>query len=133
MKYIFPKTGAEVQPERWGWGVMYRDGSELHQFGDDGIYHQIGEIDQSKIKLAALYKLNNPNEKILIPWKLGMKLIHKYVITHDIRQHAQGVTSRTYVFGYKDGNQHHYTYILPNDWRVYSNEANLCLTQFPLT
>jgi hypothetical protein len=126
----------EAIPERWVWAVLYKDDTELHQFEDDtGTFHQIKEIKHDQIKLAGLYNFNDPKRKIMIPWKEGMKFIHKYINVHSHVQHADDInaTARVYVFGYKIGNEHHYTYILPNDWMIYSNEENIDLTTFPLT
>jgi hypothetical protein len=139
MKYILKKevdgkiTEIEAKPERWAWGVLYQDESELHQFGEDGIFHQLKDIEQEKIKLAVLYKLDEPEKRILIPFKPGMKIIHKYINVHSATQHeTMGETARVYVFGYKDGGQTHYTYIMPNDQQIYSSEENIDLTLFNL-
>jgi len=141
MDYFLHEVGPDGQevlkkaiPERWVWGVLYEDATELHQFGDDGIFHQIKDIQHERIKMAGLYKFDDPDKKILIPWKDGMKFIHKYLNVHSAEQHPDNFndTSRVYVFGYKSGNQHHYTYVLPNDWMIFSNEENIDLTKFPL-
>lgn len=136
MKYELIKENGErieATPERWVWGILYKDDSELHQFGDDGIFHQIKDIEQDRIKMAVLYKFTDFEQKIYIPWREGMKLIHKYINVHAGAQHENmSQTARVYVFGYKLGNQTHYTYILPNDQKIYSPEENIDLTLFKL-
>ena len=97
MKYIFTNKETnertEVKPERWVWGVIYKDGTELHQFSEDGTFHQVGEIDQDKIKIACLYSFKEWQKRkdfskmskiIYLPWHeekedgAKMRLIHKY-------------------------------------------------------
>jgi len=46
-----------IEPERWIWGVVYKDGTELHQFGNDLIFHQIKEIKWAEVKMFTMYKL----------------------------------------------------------------------------
>ena len=136
MQYFLTKddgTKIEAQPERWCWDVRYQDGAGLQQFGEDGVYHQVKDIDQEKIALAVLYRFDDPDKAILIPWKEGMKIIHFYVNVHSAEQHADiADRARVYVFGYKDGNQTHYTHILPNDQMIYSSDRNIDLTKFDL-
>lgn len=140
MKYLLKRTNedgkieeVEAKPERWVWAVLYKDETELHQFGQDGIFHQLKDIDQANIKLAVLYKLEEPEKRILIPWAEGMKIIHKYINIHSGDQHEKiNDMARVYVFGYKQGGQTHYTYILPNDQMIFSAMENIDLTKFNL-
>jgi hypothetical protein len=145
MKFILKKTIAdpestsgqrtvevEAELERWGWGVIYKDGRELHQFGDDGTFHQIGEVDQNQIKMAVLYKTDDMKKRIDIPWREGMKLIHKYrnfifeVGTEKERK------ARIIIFGYKYQDQFNLNYVLPDDRIVQSPEDDVDLTKFEI-
>ncbi len=143
MKYIFTKTipddkatsgtrteEIEATPERWVWGVVYKDGTELKQFGDDGIFHQFGEINQKEVQMFVMYRLDNPDKRIdLIP--NGKQIFHFYrnvvlaMLTEDERR------IRVYCFGFKDqetGNAN-YHYILQDDRVVIANE-DIDITKF---
>ena len=122
----------EATPERWVWGVIYNNGAEFKQFTDGGVFHQIGEINQDEIKMAVLYKFDDPTKRIDLPWHPGMKLIHKYINVHPSYYEDINKTARVYVFGYKNGSQHHFTYILPDDRIILSPEENIYLTLFYL-
>lgn len=131
MKYIYNDNGKEIEiaPERWVWGCIYEDGTELKQFGDDGVFHRVGEIDQEKVAIAVLYNFEHPEKRIDIPWKKGMRLIHKYRnIVFDYMSESSR-TVRVYIFGYKDGDQYSYIFILPDDRIVFSNDINYDVTK----
>lgn len=141
MKYYFEREGKkeEVKTERWVWGVIYKDGSELHQFEQSGVFHQVGEIDQDKIKMACLYNFAEWQKKkdfskmskiIYLPWQPEMRLIHKY---RNIRPAGYDEFAfRIYLFGYKYKDSYLYYYVLPNDRVVLSPEDNIDLTLFNL-
>ncbi len=129
MKYIFKKTGEEVTPERWQWGVVYKDGSELKQFDGNGNFHQVGEIEQDKIKLAVLYKPSEPSKRIDIVWQEGMRLIHKY---RNIKPFYLKDFVKVYIWGYKQGKNYHFNFVLPDDRIVMSNQDNISLEKFEL-
>ena len=128
MEYIFPKTNEKIKEERWAWSIVYEDETELKQF-DKGIFHQVGEIEQDKIKLAVLYKLNDPSKRIDIVWQKGMRLIHKY---RNIKPYYLETFVKVYMFGYKIGNKYHYNFVLPDDRIVMSSEDNISLEKFEL-
>lgn len=129
-----PDTGAiteeQVPLERWVWGVVYQDGTELHQFMQDGTFHQIGEIDQSKLKMFCLYKPEDPKKRIDMPFHPGMKLIYKYKMCNPF---YLGEFVRVYCLGYKEGKHHHFTFILPDDRMIVANREDIDLAQFNLT
>jgi len=136
MQHIFKnkETGAEetVQPETWVWGVIYKDDTELHQFGADGTFHQIGEVDQDKIKMACLYRYDDPKmqKRIDLPWREGMRLIHKYKrygFDHGTDEFRK-VT--IYVFGYKFEGKSSFIYILPDDRIIFSPYEDVSVTNF---
>ncbi len=120
----------EVSPERWVWGVIYKDGSELHQFGDDGIFHRVGEINQDEVSMATLYKFDDMKKRIDMPWRNGMRLIHKYINFHDGRWENINETKKIYVFGYKFEGSHHFTYVLPDDRIIESPADNVDFAKF---
>jgi hypothetical protein len=132
MKYKFNQNGKEVeiQPERWVWGIIYKDGSAIHQFGGDGIFHQIREIRQDDIYVARIYRHDNPGKRIEIAWKPGMELVYKYrnIVFKSGEQSEKKI--RVYVFGYKVGIAHHFNYILPDDRVVQSPEDDVSLATF---
>lgn len=137
MKYKFTKENGEVvytEPERWIWGALYNDGTELHQYDKDGNYHQLKEIKQDELKLFSLYKPNT-DHRIDIIMQPGMRIIHKYrhVISKDMTG-GEETRKKYYIFGYRHGNErdykYHFNYILPNDTVIQSNEDNIDLTKF---
>ena len=134
MEYIYKNkekgTEETVNPERWVWGVIYNDGTELHQF-DNGVFHRIGEIDQDNIKMFVLYKFGEMDTKrIDIPWRKGMRLIHKYINFHSQEFENIGETVRIYVIGYKFEGKYHFTYILPDDRMIMSAKEDIDLGLF---
>lgn len=116
-----------VSIERWVWGVIYKDGRELHQFGNDGIFHRIGEIEQENISMATLYRYDDMTKRIDIPWREGMKLIHKY---RNTRPAGRTDFVKTYMFGYKNGDEFSYIFILPDDRIIFSPKDDIDLTKF---
>lgn len=138
MQYFFSENGKDIEIplERWVWGIVYQDDSELRQFealegenGPTGRFHRVGEIDQERIKMAVLYKPDDMSKRIDIPWRDGMKLIHKYrnIVFDYMSDQKREV--RVYMFGYKDGNHHSILYVLPDDRIVFSNNENHDVTQ----
>jgi hypothetical protein len=139
-KYTDKKTKEEtvIPPERWQWGVIFDDETELKQFGSDGTFHRIGEVDeigQDKIKLAVLYKPDDPTKRIDIVWQpeMNMKLIHKY---RNIKPYYMKEWVKVYMWGYragfKDNYVYHYNFVLPDDRIIMSNQDNISLEKFEL-
>ena len=115
--------------ERWGWGVVYTDGSELHQFGADGVFHQFKEIDQSRISIFSLYLIGDMETSIHIPMQEGMQIFHFY---RNIRPHYDSKFHKVYVIGYKHDGKIVHHFVLPNDSIVTSPIDNIDLPQFKL-
>lgn len=67
-----------ITPERWQWEVFYNDGTSLKQFDDTGIFHQIKEIDNSKIKVFRMVNMINKDKFFDIYFSENMKFIHFY-------------------------------------------------------
>lgn len=136
MKYYYNDkekgTSIEVEPERWQWGVIYNDGNELLQFGNDGIFHRVGEIEQDKLAMVVMFKNNDCTKRIDIPWRPGMKLIHKYINIHAEYFEDINKTVRIYCFGYKYEGSYSFIYILPDDRIIMSPVEDIDLTKFNL-
>lgn len=120
-------TSEEVNPERWGWGVIYKDDTELKQFGDDGVFHQFREIETEKVKMFIMYQLDDMNKQIDMPISEGMQFFHFY---RNIRTHYSTKFSRVYVFGFKKNNVASYNFILPDDRIIISAVDNIDLSLF---
>lgn len=136
-RFIDPETKEEsmVDLEKWCWGVVYKDDTELHQFNSDGSFHQLKEIDQSKIKLWVLHKPGDPNKRIDIVLPEGARIIHKY---RNIKPYYLDCFVKVYMFGYRTGKnekdfKYHYNFILPDDRIIQSAVDNVDLVLFKLT
>lgn len=105
---------------------------ELHQFGNDGKFHRIGEIDQDRIEMASFYFYDDYSMKkrIDIPFRPGMKLIHKY---RNIKPSGHKNFIKVYMFGYKYEGMHTIFFILPDDRIIVCPDDQLDLTRFDLT
>jgi len=140
IKFIFKQDKLfckeeEVKIENWVWVAIYQDNTELHQFNIDGTFHQIGEIDQSKVKLFVLYQPSDLGKKagkridIVVPE--GAKLIHKY--RHYILNFGtdQKRKVKIYIFGIKyKGGHFVYNYIMPDGRIIQSEREDLSLTEY---
>ena len=130
------KTGEveQVNLERWVWGVVYQDDTELHQFDDKGVFHQLSEIDQKRLKLFTMYKSDESGKRIDVVMPEGARIIHKY---RNLRPFYMDKFVKVYMFGYRTGKnensfEYHYHFILPDDRMVISNKDNISLEQFEL-
>ena len=138
-KYHFNRDGKleEVPVERWAWGVVNKDGSEMHQFDAQGIFHQVGEIVQENVRLWVLYKVGPENKRIDINLPAGARLIHKYKrYVFNAAELNDGDKSKekrvtVYVFGYKVGDRFHFNYILPDD-RIVQSTEEIGLTEYDI-
>lgn len=152
MTHIFKRkteNGIEeeiVELERWVWGVVYKDGTELHQFDSEGIFHQFKEIQLDKVKLLSMYKPDDMSKRYDLVVTEGMQLFHFY---RNTKPYYLDHYVRTYVFGWKsfktqNGFEIHtpkgedkdgvasYHFILPDDRMVMSDINNVDLPQFNL-
>lgn len=102
----------------------FRD--EFHQFDDRGRFHRISEIDQDRIYIASLYNLKDMSKRIDIPFRQGMKFIHKYV---SVRPAGETEFKKAYLFGYKYKGQEHLSYVLPDDRVVMAPDQEVDLTR----
>ena len=136
-QYKYKNDKGEIEMinlERWGWGVVYDDGKELQQFDDDGNFHRLAEIDQSKIKLFVMYKTDDSGKRFDIVMPTGARIIHKY---RNIKPWYMDDFVKVYMFGYRTGKNdkdfdYNYHFILPDDRVIISNRDNIDLSVFEL-
>lgn len=104
MKYKFLNdqgSWIEAEPEVWQWEVVYEDGNVLKQFGDDGIFHQFAEIDQSKLAMFKMVSPQYPHTYELLVSDPSMKLIHFYRNTILNAGSEDEKHIKLYCFGYE--------------------------------
>jgi len=129
MEYTFDKrdenstsgfTTIKADLERWAWGVVYKDGSELKQFDDIGKFHQFGEIQQENIDMFVMWKTDGTGKRIDMVCKEGVQIFHFY--RNLILENGE-IRKRVYVFGWKNKETGvcSYNYILPDDRLVTSD------------
>ena len=131
--FYFNRDGKkeEVELEKWIWAVVYNDNTELHQFdfnGDEGVFHQIGEVKQDEVKLFVLLEVETGRRIDIIPPK-GARLIHKYkhYILDNGKRHE-----KIYAFGYKIGDHYHFNFVMPSGTIIQSTEDGEQLSNFGL-
>ena len=130
MEYKYTNEKGEVEiieKEKWCWGAIFEDGSELRQFDDKGIFHRVGEIDQSKLSMFVLYKDGDESKRIDMPFQKGMKLIYKY---RNIRPYYLDHFVKVYILGYKFESRYAFNFILPDGRRIISPLDNTDLAKF---
>jgi hypothetical protein len=113
----------DVEPEDWVWGVVYEDNTELHQFADDGIFHQFREIEQERVKMFVMYRLADLTKRIDMPVKPEMQIFHFYRKCHLNVGTESDRWVKVYVFGWKDRltGATGYHYILPDGRMIVAN------------
>jgi len=139
MIYTFVRDGKpeEIKPERWVWGVVYKDDTELHQFeGSEscckGTFHQIKEIKWEEVKMFTMYKFNDMKRRIDLLVRPDMQIFHFY---RNIRSAGVDHFIKVYVFGYKTrgSSEAVYNFILPDNRVLVSNRDNVDLSKFELS
>ena len=120
-----------IEPERWVWGVIYKDNSELHQFGNDLIFHQIKEIKWAEVKMFTMYKMDDMKKRIDMVVMPDMQVFHFY---RNIRPAGVDHFIKVYVFGYKirETSKACYNFILPDDRMIIADQDNIDLTKFEI-
>jgi len=132
MKYILKKDGREIEAtlERWGWGVVYKDKTELRQFGDDGVFHQFAEIKQDELEMFVMM-MTDGSEKRIDMAVTGKQIFHFYhnIVLNMLTPEQRKI--RVYCFGWKDKETGatSYNFILPDD-RVVIADRDIDLTKF---
>lgn len=87
--------------ETWQWEAYYEDGSVLKQFGEDGVFHQFAEIDQSHLAIFKMVSNEHPQTYKILFSNPKMKLIHFYrnIILNAGAENEERL--RMYCFGYE--------------------------------
>jgi hypothetical protein len=138
MEFIFNRKNEDgsVSPEkvaleRWTWGVIYRNGQELHQFGSEGDFHQFGEIEQDLVGMFTMYKPDDMTKRIDIVTHGNLQFFHFYV---NLVLENDTLRKRAYCFGWKDKKTGatSYNYILPDDRIVAADHKIENLLEFNL-
>lgn len=115
MQWKFDRNGVleAVEPELWRWEAKYNDGSTLKQFDDNGIFHQFGEIDQSRLFVFSMVNAET-NQTYMLIFEEGMKLIHFYenYIFWGATEFEKRV--KAYCFGYETKNDKRIFAIMPD-------------------
>jgi hypothetical protein len=141
MKFFYnnleAKEREEVALEKWIWGVVYKDNTELKQFEinredlENCVFHRIGEVKQEQVALFVLFSTETPRRiDMIIPE--GAKLVHKYknyVFNSGTEAEKR---SRIYVIGWKIGNNGFFNFVLPNGTIIQSINENQILSEFGL-
>lgn len=91
----------ETPAEVWQWEAHYEDGKMLKQFGDDGIFHQFAEIDQSRLAMFKMVSPQHSQTYTLLFSDPSMKLIHFYRNTILNAGTSAERRTRLYCFGYE--------------------------------
>lgn len=119
MDYTFTRDGQKeiVALERWGWGVVYKDGRELHQFGNNFDFHQFAEVVQEDVAMFVMYRTDDMSKRIDMPMRGDLQLFHFYRKGRLDIGTASERPFHVYVFGWKDRatGACSYNYILPDD------------------
>lgn len=125
MDYTFVRDGVaeQVALERWGWGVVYKGGGELHQFGANGDFHQFQEVRQEDVEMLVMYRTDDMQKRIDMPVKGDIQLFHFYRKGRLDMGTERERAFHVYVFGWKDRatGACAYNYILPDDRLITSN------------
>ncbi|MFZ2882214.1 MAG: hypothetical protein WA019_04015 [Candidatus Moraniibacteriota bacterium] len=131
MNYKFNRNGVseEVLPELWRWEAYFNDGTFLKQFGDDGVFHQFAEIDQSKL---AVFKMTSPDfpQVFAMPFDpKTMKLVHYYKKTGLAVGTPEFREIKCYCFGFEKKrigrSEKHFVVIVPNGEFVICEDPNI--------
>lgn len=114
----------EIEIERWAWVAKYKDGSELHQFDKDGVFHKFAEINQAEVAVWVLYNTEDESKRIDIVCPDNAQLIHRY---RNIKPYWSEKFIKCFMFGI-EGKL--YNFVLPDDNILQSTVENIDLTRF---
>lgn len=91
---------------------------ELHQYDDQGFYHQVGEIEQARVREFCVYRLGEITAGNMFIMRFDpscMRLVYLYKQFHFQGWADLQKTARIPVFGYNKGDHIHRIAILPDD------------------
>jgi hypothetical protein len=120
-----------VSPEKWRWGVVYQDGTELHQFDSEMKFHQFGEIVQSKVKMFTMYDSESENRYDIVVDDF-MQIFHFYRQVIFAGGSPDERRAKVYCFGWKNRitGSNAYHFILPDGRMVMSSSESIDLSKF---
>jgi len=105
---------------------------EMHQFGEDGTFHQFKDIEQEQVEMFVMYKFEDMGKRIdLIIDNPEKQVFHFYRTNIFSAGKPEERRTRTYCFGYKnkETGEQRYNYILPDD-RIVMSDKDLDITKF---
>ena len=127
--WTFVRDGVpeDVRRERWMWGVVYTDNTELLQFDNDGLFHQISEVDWKRVQLFVVFDGNG--KRIDMPVTPEQQMFFFY---RNVRPQTEHEFKRVFVFGWKHRTTGStvYNFILPDDRIIQSAYDNVDLPKF---
>lgn len=134
MFYDFKNSAGQIEKvslEKWVWGVVYNDKTELHQFrNEDRSFHQFKEIEQEKVAMFVMYKHEDNTKRFDLVCKDKVQYFHFYrnvVLNANSKEETK---KRIYVFGWKTGKKSAYHYIMPDDRIIIADHDIADITQF---
>ena len=129
MEYKFTRDGKEetVPVEEWAWCAIFKDGTELRQFGTDGVFHQFQEAMAKPTDALIMYRPDDETKRFDVFLKEGMKPFHFYRHFVFAQGTAEETRAKVYCFGWKDARTGAagYHYILPSGNMVIGADIDL--------
>lgn len=118
---ISTKEWEKVDLVDWVWEAKYKEGkADLKQYGDDGIFHQIAEIDQRKLKVFVMRSIRTGHVTLMM-FPKGAKLVHLYQ-NHILEYGSPDQRNiRIFVFGYELPDSKVIMAIMPDGSLVHTN------------
>ena len=107
-KYFRPELNKyeDVKPQRWRWIALYNDDSRLYQFDlSDATFHQLREIDQTKLKAFIMYSLKT-SFRVVLEFDPRRHKLNHFLRKGRIAREKGFYYYTWYMFGIKDkGNE----------------------------
>lgn len=135
-EWFFLQKNEEIKVplEAWSWHVVYKDGTQMHQFDrapdTNGKYwfHQFNNIDQTKVIMFEMVSTKDPRLRFSIDVTKEMSQIFCFYRRSRLEVGTENEKHITfYVFGYVLGGKSVYHFILPDNRMVISLDRNLKL------
>lgn len=101
-RYYRPETKAweEVEPVDCSWTATYKDQKVVKQYADNGIFHQIREIDQSQLHRFDMVDSRTGKTHMLV-FPEGATLIHGYIVSVFNSRTPREYKIYVFYFGYE--------------------------------
>lgn len=111
--------GDPVELNQWVWLVVYKDGTQLKQFDDNGVFHNFTkEVDQSQVAVLVVYNYKEPDKQVSVEVPEGAELFFGHRTSGTFPSTNK---KRVCFFGY----QNHCFYIKENGAVHFSQDSNL--------